>query len=420
MKYTINRIFTPETKLKSLEDTVRFNFFWRLFLVGTLLTYIYTVINYFLFQEIVRYYIIAAGLDSLVLCLLWFYKKYYKWFAVIFSLIIFNILGLALFDNYMILELHILAVLWMIMISILIYFTVNHIFGASFIIGIIVYLSIYYNFYLSVEVIESSLQTLEGFAKSKIFVLSLQMILPIIIIAYTMYQYRVVTHRALVNMMGAMNELKIEKRTVEKHSREKTILLQEIHHRVKNNLQIIISLLRLQSKDLGTSEAKLKFSEAISRIMAMSLIHQKMYEKETLIQINIKDYFDSLIKNLIKVQAPDYKVTLQIDGNLKMLNGDVLIPIGLIINELVSNTLKHAFSNKNSKENKSIKISFNHMKSKTILFTYFDNGIWKHPKTNSFGTELIDIFTEQLDGHYERTSNDEGTTYAFKLYSHLT
>lgn len=409
------KIFSPDTGFDDFGEIARFNFVWRLFLIGTVFTFIYVVINYFIFQEILKYYVGAAVFDSIILLFLWKYKKYYKWYAGIFSIVAFNVLGMSLFDSYLTTELNVVAILWMLMVCILAYFTINHIFGAIFVFGIIIYFSIYYNFYFSSEILADSLSTLSMLSKAETIGLTLELVLPLAVIAYTMYQYRIVNNHAIKSVLFAVGELKTEKLIVEKQSREKTVLLQEIHHRVKNNLQIIISLLRLQSKDLDTSEAKLKFNEAISRIMAMSLIHQKMYEKETLIQINIKDYFDSLIKNLIKVQAPDYKVTFQIDGNLKTLNGDILIPIGLIINELISNTLKHAFTEKNPKESKEIKISFNQEEPKIILFTYLDNGKWKSPKTNSFGTELIDIFTEQLDGHYERNIGDEGTVYNFEL-----
>lgn len=412
-------IFSPDTGFKDFREIAQFNFFWRLFLVGTLLTLLLAIINFFFFQEVLEYYAGGFIFDSLILMFLWKYKKYYKWFAGTYSIVVFNVIGLSLFNSYLVTELHVQAILWMLMVCVLVYFTINHIFGSIFIFGIIIYFSIYYNFYFSSEVLETSLHEINELSSIESFVLSLELALPLAVIAYTMYQYRIVNNYAINNAMNALDELKAEKQIVEKQSQEKTILLQEIHHRVKNNLQIIISLLRLQSNDLNNMEAKMKFDEAITRIMTMSLIHQKMYERETLIEINIKDYFESLINNLIKVHATDSKVIFQIEGDLKTLNADIMIPIGLIINELVSNTLKHAFKEKESGELKEIKVIFNQSENENIQLTYRDNGTWTTSKTKSFGAELIEIFTEQLDGNFERSITEEGTIYDFNLQSNL-
>ncbi len=205
---------------------------------------------------------------------------------------------------------------------------------------------------------------------------------------------------------------KIEKQLEEtllktnRKSEERKVLLQEIHHRVKNNLQIIISLLRLQQNDDEYLTKKL--NETINRINAISLVHEKVYQSENVANIKLTDYVRSLAEDIIN-SFSDHHPKLIIESNIDEVNLKPLIPLALILNELITNSLKYGLINLTDGQ---ISIKINHEVDKTTLH-YTDNGKWIEPKKeSSFGLSLIEIFTEQLDGSYTRTI-EKGTTYYF-------
>ncbi len=126
--------------------------------------------------------------------------------------------------------------------------------------------------------------------------------------------------------------------------KEKEVLLQEIHHRVKNNMQIISSLLNLQSQRVKNADAKEMLHESRDRIRAMALIHEKLYQSQNLAKVNLGQYIDSLTVHLYHIYAADsMDIRLDLRTNDVFLDINTAIPCGLIINELVSNALKHAF-----------------------------------------------------------------------------
>ncbi len=207
------------------------------------------------------------------------------------------------------------------------------------------------------------------------------------------------------------NELKQQNEIIIKQNDEKNSLVQEVHHRVKNNLQIIISLLRLQSNELKSEEAKLSLTEAINRIMVMSLIHQKLYGTKSLSNINLKDYLNELfvdIKNVYNSKDITIKINSNYNVGLK-----TIVPLGLLFNELITNSLKHAFMNK---ENGEINITIKQKVGRDFEVFYSDNGEWIEQDDNhkSFGIELIEIMTSQLEGDFEKLI-DDSTNYVFFL-----
>jgi two-component sensor histidine kinase/CBS domain-containing protein len=198
--------------------------------------------------------------------------------------------------------------------------------------------------------------------------------------------------------------------------KEKESLLKEIHHRVKNNLQIISSVLRLQS-DFIQDEAILSlFNDSQNRIRSMALIHEKLYKSKDLLRVHMEDYIHDLTAGL----CPSYTsrtgdVDLHIEASDVYLNIDTAIPCGLIIHELVSNSLKHAFPGSQAQENR-VKILLQpHRNGLQYLLTVSDNGIGfpedvNFRETDTLGLELVCVFTEQLDGSVDLESNG-GTTF---------
>lgn len=207
----------------------------------------------------------------------------------------------------------------------------------------------------------------------------------------------------------ANKKLREKNTIVQQQNQEKTVMLKEIHHRVKNNLQVITSLLRLQSKDIDDPEVIKQFSEATNRVIAMSLIHEKIYQTNDLSDIDISSYFETLTSELIRSYTVAIPIKTNITANIRSITPDHMVPLALLLNELASNSLKHGFKNKKVGE---IDIHFSEEKNEMQLI-YSDNGEWNlKEKKFSFGLELIDTLTEQLEGHYQRETTD-GTHYKF-------
>lgn len=194
---------------------------------------------------------------------------------------------------------------------------------------------------------------------------------------------------------------------------EKSVMLKEIHHRVKNNLQVISSLLRLQVYEIEEEELKAHFQDAIHRVSAMALIHEKMYQNENLSKINIKNYINTLAEELISTHAHETEINLEVSSSIYELGNDTLVPLALLINELIINSLKHAFEGESEGR---IKIQISRINSSNrFQFIYADSGVWKEcTKPSSFGLELISTLTEQLEGEMERKI-ENGTVYSFVL-----
>ena len=185
---------------------------------------------------------------------------------------------------------------------------------------------------------------------------------------------------------------------LEKQNLEKAFLLKEIHHRVKNNLQTISSLLSLQTAEIENDEIQSIMLESQNRVHSMGMIHQNLYQGENLAAIEMKQYFINLGGFII--DAYDATERIALDCNMEGLELDVdrAIPIGLIVNELITNSLKYAFPN--SKEGK-ISISLKETGSHLVLKVSDDGiGIGSNPKIqgSGFGSQLISLLTKQLDG----------------------
>lgn len=208
------------------------------------------------------------------------------------------------------------------------------------------------------------------------------------------------------------DELKIQNVKISEDAEEKTVLLKEVHHRVKNNLQVIISLMRLQITELHNGEAISKYNETINRVIAMSMIHEKIYKSDSLSKINIRNYFQDLSNDLIHSFQNEKDVELIYEFELEEIGLKTIVPLALIFNELFSNSLKHAFS---SIDQPVIELSLKPIDDDSFSFEYKDNGHWKE-RTNdaSFGIELIEMLTQQLEGDVNFCSSPE-TKYSFNF-----
>ena len=214
---------------------------------------------------------------------------------------------------------------------------------------------------------------------------------------------RVEVGRRMVNLEVDRNEritaLEIHERRVETLLAEKDILLYEIHHRVKNNMNMVINLLTLQADELGDAQPSSVLRNAVGRIKSMGVLYDKLYRSESLTAISIREYLAALIKDIVTIFPDRYKVEL--DLNIEDIVVDVqrLSCVGMIVNELVFNSMKYAF---NGKERGTISVDA-HRTHAGVSIAIEDNGngmplIDTSRTPDTFGLKLVYGLTEQLCG----------------------
>jgi PAS domain S-box-containing protein len=219
-----------------------------------------------------------------------------------------------------------------------------------------------------------------------------------------------------VGIQAIMRDITERKRTEEQIKtslKEKGVMLKEIHHRVKNNLQVISSLLSLQSRHIKDKEVLALFKDSQSRIYSMSLIHESLYQSEDLARIDFAGYVRTLTRDLFRsysVGPNDIKLNMEIKD--VFLDVNTGIPCGLIINELVTNSLRYGFPDGKRGE---IQIGLYERKNGEFTLNVRDNGIGfpedlDFRNTESLGMQIVLSLVEQLDGTIE-LDRSEGTTF---------
>jgi len=208
-----------------------------------------------------------------------------------------------------------------------------------------------------------------------------------------------------------VSQRKLAQEQINESLKEKIVLLREIHHRVKNNLQIVSSLLNLQAGYITDKKILEVFKESQTRIRSMALIHEKLYQSRDLDKINFSDYIDSLIKDLFKSYRSQLnRINISCETGQIFLEIDQAILCGLIINELISNSIKHAFTGR--EEGEILVRLFNEGNEYQIVVE--DNGIgfpndFDIENTDSLGLQLVTSLTSQMAGKLDITS-ENGTS----------
>ena len=225
----------------------------------------------------------------------------------------------------------------------------------------------------------------------------------------------------VTQVLTVLRDITDQKRSedqIKKSLQEKEVLLKEIHHRVKNNLQVIISLLNLQADKLKDEAAIEAFKEANHRIYSMALVHEQLYQSEDLATIHIKEFIETMVDKLYHT----YSAMNRIDLDLKIANIGLgittAIPCGLILNELVSNALKHGFP---GQRKGMVRISFRLLENQCYKLIVEDNGIGVPntldiKNTKSLGMQLVNILTAQIDGKIT-LDRKQGTRFTLKFRS---
>jgi len=219
----------------------------------------------------------------------------------------------------------------------------------------------------------------------------------------------IVLEKSAVEIRKQKEELANKNEQLSKKNDEKTAMLKEIHHRVKNNLQIVNSLLRLQSREFEDEHAIAMFKEAQDRVLSMALLHEKMYRSDDLKYIDIQEHITLLVEDLVKSYAVGKNINLNVVIENVNIGIQTLVPLGLIINEIITNALKYAFIDKKEGEITVHIKSLDNIKYEMIIG---DNGVGlkDEKKSTGIGTKLIQIFTKQLNGELEHLEQP-GTLY---------
>lgn len=218
-------------------------------------------------------------------------------------------------------------------------------------------------------------------------------------------------------LLQQKDEVTLKKKLLDQALKEKEILLKEIHHRVKNNLQIISSLLSLQSKNIDDKAAKEALFEGKDRIQAIALIHHKLYRNDTYATIEMKSYLEDLIEQLSNSYDSQLRnVRIKLFTDDIVLNLDTVVPLGLIICELVTNSFKYAFK---EIENPRLRIEISKSEDSYQL-SIKDNGsgmkeTFDFLNSPTLGVEIIQALTEQLEGTISYTSTEKGTSIKIKF-----
>lgn len=207
-------------------------------------------------------------------------------------------------------------------------------------------------------------------------------------------------------------KIKGQNNVITKALQDKSLLLKEIHHRVKNNLQVVSSLLRLQSKFITDENALEAIKDGRNRVQSMAILHQNLYRDEDITGVNMKVYFSNLVEGIFNSYNLS-KEDIQLDLDIEDINLDVdtVIPIGLITNELVTNSLKYAFAK--DKENATIEVKLKELNGEYHL-EVSDNGsgiddeIIKSKTSKTFGQRMIHAFVNKLKARIN-ISNKQGT-----------
>ncbi len=357
------------------------------------------------FESVESFSMMAVAWAISIACLIlmkWNHKNYLLVFYM-YTLGGYTIVAFALMFYHS--RLHLVDMLWLLTVVFVAFFTLGRRFGYVLLVLSIIVIGLFIFLHLNDQILIQKQLTIYQ---------KLSMIIEVIatfsLDFYLFYLFLELNRYSEKKLLESYDQVKDQNTKILIQNEEKTMLVREIHHRVKNNLQIVVSLLRMQSQEVDNPEFRMLFQESINRIMAMSLIHQKLYQNDNLSQIRIGDYLDELIHEIMNLSFREQTVEYEIKTEVGKIGLKTLIPVGLLVNELVSNSLKHAFD---GVANAEIHIEIQREGENHLRITYFDNGVWKPQVGNSsFGLVLIDTLIEQLEGTKEVQKDERGTTYS--------
>ncbi|NND15461.1 MAG: sensor histidine kinase [Eudoraea sp.] len=213
-------------------------------------------------------------------------------------------------------------------------------------------------------------------------------------------------------------ELQAVRKSIAQELQEKETLIKEVHHRVKNNLQTVSSLLSLQSRSIADKKIQSLIKSSQNRVISMAMVHEMLYMRDDITKIEYKTYINELINYLIKsVKGAESKVRVIVDVPEMELGIDTAIPLGLLINETMTNALKYGIKNDDEGE---IRIALKQEPDESYILTMGDSGPGFSDQvtfqtSKSLGLKLIHNLAKQLKGTITRDSSQKGTNYILKF-----
>lgn len=222
---------------------------------------------------------------------------------------------------------------------------------------------------------------------------------------------------AVINIFDSQNrklglsvqQLQHQQTKISQSLKEKEIMLSEIHHRVKNNLAVVGSLLNLQMSGAKSEEARQLLNESKNRVHSIALVHEKLYRKKDFSKIDFENYIEELCLDLVKTSSTKNKVALKLELIPCQLPISLAVPLGLIVNEIVTNSFKHGFNESDKEPCISIKLQFK--QADVLELSIRDNGKGfdfegKKGESDTLGLTLITSLIEQIDAQYTFVSKD--------------
>lgn len=386
-------------------ESNRFRLTWNIHV--SLMFLFVPIITVSLFTQ--YFYAFYYGISLLLISTSLFFIRYtgnYRVFSIYVACALYFMIIYSMFsvDEYV----HVIEPFWLLLIVLYVYFIHGKVWGGFAMFGTIVSTVLFFIINLN-----NTVENISEMGFNEGLSLGLELSVSLSLIGYILHEFIFLKNHAELELRLMNKALLKEKEIVESRDREKTILLQEIHHRVKNNLQIVMSLLRMQSTKIASLETKEHFNDAINRVLTMSLIHQKLYESENLSAVDFAEYIESLASDVLRSSNIPRDIDKTFSIEVPEVGMKTIVPIALIITELISNSVKHAFEETEHPEiNLKANVTAN---SESLEMIYSDNGIWKDSDEDSFGVQLIEALTEQLEGSFELNIDETGSTYTFQF-----
>ena len=265
----------------------------------------------------------------------------------------------------------------------------------------------------AIKLLDQNKRALENKQQISLLLISVLafVIIGLLILAYLFYKKQLSLKIKSEELVNVNKQLSASTISVE----EKELLLKEIHHRVKNNLQIIKSLARLQNSGETNGGINSILKDFELRVSSMALVHESLYRSKDLAKVNVPNYYKELVENLIEVYKQDVEVNTKISISINELGIDTLVPLGLVSTEIISNSLKYGVNNN---ENGLITVNLQQVDSGEFELYIGDNGTGFDmnivKEKNTLGIELIHTLVEQLDGSLSFL-NENGAYYRIRF-----
>lgn len=401
----MNYLKPPTTDYSDPYDIIRFNLAWNLSITFIVLLSLVSIANISNsnYTSLTNMMEVGIGLVSLIIL----YKtKKYRIVCIFITVASYVLVSTAFFTITK--ALHYTTPMWGTVNVLFAFLMLGRVWGMIILVGHFTVLVLYYAFR-----IEYNIENLPPFDSQGIWNFIIETCIVGVGMAYILLKFIKANSHAEQKVQNSNDELTKQNEIISNQNKEKEVMLKEIHHRVKNNLQVITSLLRLQSQELKDDKQVDAFSEAINRVKSMALIHDQMYQSDMISNFDLKNYLVSLTNELIETYSVQKPIELDVDSEIRSIGSKSIVPISLLFNELISNSIKHGFEHK---DNGKITVRVRLGKLENYLsLEYGDNGNWKKESTKSFGMELIDTMTEQLEGDFTLNKTEEGTHYLFNL-----